>query len=118
MHDLISAILYHHERWDGRDYPEHLAGNQIPLLARIVGIMDAYRAMCSDRPYRQAMDRDEALAELIKGAGTQFDPELVKMFVELVRSGEDFQLRQAGWAPPLKLLWEPSRGGAKAYCLI
>ena len=96
MHDLISAILYHHERWDGQGYPEHLAGNQIPLLARIVGIMDAYRAMCSDRPYRQAMDRDEALAELIKGAGTQFDPGLVEMFVELVRSGEDFQLRQAG----------------------
>ncbi len=83
IQDLISAILYHHERWDGEGYPERLKGEQIPLMARIVGIMDAYRAMLSDRPYRKALTVEQANAELRKGAGTQFDPQLVEMFIEM-----------------------------------
>ncbi len=94
IQELVAAILYHHERWDGNGYPERLKGEQIPLMARIVGIMDAYRAMLSDRPYRKALTPQEANAELRKGAGTQFDPHLVEMFIEL--AGEpDQELKQA-----------------------
>ena len=96
IQDLISAILYHHERWDGNGYPERLKGEEIPLMARIVGIMDAYRAMRSDRPYRKALSVQQSLAELSKGAGTQFDPDLVSMFVELLGEGEEIRWRQAG----------------------
>lgn len=96
IQDLISAILYHHERWDGKGYPEKLAGEEIPVMARVVGIMDAYRAMLCDRPYRKALKPSEALEELRKGSGTQFDPNLVDIFIELNSSGEDQELRQAG----------------------
>ncbi|MHB8793640.1 MAG: HD domain-containing protein [Thermoleophilia bacterium] len=95
LQELISAILYHHERWDGTGYPDQLEGKQIPLMARIVGIMDAYRAMRSDRPYRKALSLNDALAELEKGAGTQFDPRLVKMFVNLAQADGKRDLREA-----------------------
>ncbi|RJQ46432.1 MAG: metal-dependent phosphohydrolase, partial [Gaiellales bacterium] len=65
-------------------YPERLKGEEIPVLARIVGIIDSYRAMVSDRPYRQALTQAEAIAELRKGAGTQFDPEMVELFIEAI----------------------------------
>jgi len=94
LSDLITAILYHHERWDGKGYPEQLEGKQIPLMARVVGIMDAYRAMRSDRPYRKALSVEESLVELEKGSSTQFDPSLVKMFVNIVRADEGTDLRQ------------------------
>ncbi|MHB8793639.1 MAG: HD-GYP domain-containing protein [Thermoleophilia bacterium] len=96
IQDLIQAILYHHERWDGKGYPEQLAGEEIPVMARIVGITDAYRAMLCDRPYRKALKPVDALEELRKGAGTQFDPKLVEIFVDLIGRGEDQELRQAG----------------------
>ncbi|MFA5801829.1 MAG: diguanylate cyclase [Thermoleophilia bacterium] len=97
LSDLITAILYHHERWDGKGYPEKLQGKQIPLMARIVGIIDAYRAMRCDRPYRKALTEKQAIAELRKGAGSQFDPRLVDLFVGLVESGrEDSGILQAG----------------------
>jgi diguanylate cyclase (GGDEF)-like protein len=95
LQELISAILYHHERWDGTGYPERLEGKQIPLMARIVGIMDAYRAMRSDRPYRKALSEEDTLAELEAGAGSQFDPRLVRMFVQLVRTEGRTDLREA-----------------------
>ncbi|MFA6001720.1 MAG: diguanylate cyclase [Thermoleophilia bacterium] len=96
LSDLITAILYHHERWDGKGYPEQLQGKQIPLMARIVGIMDAYRAMRSDRPYRKAMSEKQAVKELRKGAGTQFDPRLVDLFINLVEAKpEDSDIQQA-----------------------
>ncbi len=94
--DLISAILYHHERWDGMGYPERLQGEQIPLMARVVGIFDAYRAMRCDRPYRRALARKQAAAELRKGAGTQFDPELVEKFLDLVENNSCDLERKAG----------------------
>ncbi|MCL6106751.1 MAG: diguanylate cyclase [Actinobacteria bacterium] len=96
FHELISAILYHHERWDGNGYPDRLKGKEIPLMARIVGIIDAYRAMLSDRPYRKALSVTQAVEELERGSGTQFDPALVKIFVELVRKDLQENLRQAG----------------------
>ena len=67
-----------HERWDGQGYPDGLAGERIPLLARIVACCDAYNAMTSDRSYRKALPRAEAVAELRKCSSTQFDPRVVE----------------------------------------
>jgi len=71
-----------HERWDGKGYPDGIAGEQIPLLARIVSCCDAFNAMTSDRSYRQAMPQHEAVAELRRGRGTQFDPRVVDALIE------------------------------------
>jgi HD-GYP domain-containing protein (c-di-GMP phosphodiesterase class II) len=81
---IAQWILQHHERWDGTGYPQGLQGEKIPLACRILAIADAYDAMTSDRPYRKAMTREEAIAELKRCAGTQFDPELVDRFVAIV----------------------------------
>ena len=75
-----------HERWDGRGYPDGLAGEDIPLPARIVFCCDAYNAMTTDRPYREAMSRDDALAELHANAGTQFDPMVAAAVERVVKS--------------------------------
>jgi putative two-component system response regulator len=78
----VSPIVRaHHERWDGRGYPDGLRGDDIPIGARIVGIVDAYDAMTHDRPYRAGMSDDEALEELRRNRGAQFDPELTDLFV-------------------------------------
>jgi len=95
IQELVLAILYHHERWDGQGYPEGLEGNRIPRLARIVGIFDAYRAMRSDRPYRKALSRERAVAELRKGAGSQFDPEMVELFVARLQGDSAENLKEA-----------------------
>ena len=81
---IADWILKHHEWWDGRGYPLGIKGEEIPLECRILAIADAYDAMTSDRPYRQAVSREEALSELKRCAGTQFDPHLVAKFVEMV----------------------------------
>ncbi len=83
--DTLPGIRNHHERFDGRGYPDKLAGENISLLARILAIADTYDAMTSDRPYRKGLDVDFALSEIEKGAGTQFDPEMAMKFVELLR---------------------------------
>jgi HD-GYP domain-containing protein (c-di-GMP phosphodiesterase class II) len=88
--DLASIadwILKHHEWWDGDGYPLGLKGREIPLECRIMAIAEAYEAMTSDRPYRKAMSGIEAVAELQRCAGTQFDPELVEKFVSLLGAG-------------------------------
>lgn len=77
-------VLAHHERWDGKGYPKGLKGKEIPLQARIIAVADAYDAMISYRTYRKALTEDEAIHELIKNTGTQFDPDIVKLFVETV----------------------------------
>ncbi len=73
-------VLHHHERWDGTGYPEGLHGEEIPLGARIIFVADAYDAMTSDRVYRRRLSIDDALNELARCAGTQFDPEIVAAF--------------------------------------
>jgi hypothetical protein len=77
-----------HERWDGHGYPDGLAGQEIPLASRIVFCCDAYNAMTTDRPYRSALGRDEAIRELVDGAGTQFDPHVVEALIRVLGRGE------------------------------
>lgn len=81
--DILDGVLYHHERWDGAGYPEGIAGEDIPLVARLIALADAFDAMCSTRTYRSAMNEDQVLAELAEGVGRQFDPTLVPLFLEL-----------------------------------
>lgn len=81
---IANLILRHHEWWNGQGYPLGLAGERIPLECRILAISDAYDAMISDRPYRKAMSHEAAVAELRRGAGTQFDPRLADIFIDLL----------------------------------
>jgi HD-GYP domain-containing protein (c-di-GMP phosphodiesterase class II) len=82
-----AAIRHHHERWDGTGYPDGLRGDAVPLASRIVAIADAFDAITSPRPHRDARDQETALDVLSKNAGSQFDPSLVKEFVSVVRTG-------------------------------
>ncbi len=79
---IVPVILHHHEHWDGMGYPGRLKGEQIPLHARIVSVADAYDAMISNRSYRDGLDREVAVKELIKKKGSQFDPFIVDVFIE------------------------------------
>ena len=81
--DLAVHALHHHERWDGKGYPKGLKKTDIPLFSRIICIADAYEAMISKRPYKKAISRKDAIKELKRCAGTQFDPEIVKVFINL-----------------------------------
>lgn len=81
---ISEDILYHHERWDGKGYPNKLKGEEIPLLARIMAIIDAYEAMTSGRPYKKALSKEKALKELREQSGKQFDPGLVEKFIKSV----------------------------------
>ncbi len=82
--NVVPIIGHHHERFDGGGYPDGLSGAEIPVVAMIVSICDAYDAMTSDRPYRSAMQSSGAVSELRAGAGTQWDPELVGLFMAFV----------------------------------
>jgi diguanylate cyclase (GGDEF)-like protein/putative nucleotidyltransferase with HDIG domain len=84
LEDVIQAVGCHHERYDGSGYPRGLCGDEIPLLGRALAIADAYSAMSLDRPYRKALSDDEIVAEFEAGAGTNFDPHLAKVFVEML----------------------------------
>jgi len=90
-------ILLHHERWDGQGYPQGLQGQNIPFLCRLLALADAFDALTSDRPYRQAFTVPEALAEIEAQAGRQFDPDLSRQFIHL-----------AGSLDPKKLFHLPS----------
>ena len=81
---IAEYILYHHERWDGKGYPQGLRGADIPLLSRIIALVDAFDAMTNDRVYRSAMTKKEAIKEIRRNAGSQFDPEISKIFIENV----------------------------------
>jgi putative nucleotidyltransferase with HDIG domain len=87
--DLAPIIHAHHERWDGRGYPRGLAGQAIPLGGRIVAVAEAFEAMVRPTPYRKARTPDQALAEVLSCAGTQFDPEVARLFVEEYAANRD-----------------------------
>ena len=84
--EAARCCQYHHERWDGAGYPFGISGESIPLLARIICIADAYDAMTSVRPYRAGMPEEEALEEIFRNKGKQFDPVLAPLFCELMQA--------------------------------
>lgn len=86
--DTIPIIISHHERYDGNGYPRGIAGENIPVLGRVICIADAFDAMTTDRPYRKGLSVDQALYELKKHAGTQFDPVLVDKFIAIINRGD------------------------------
>jgi diguanylate cyclase (GGDEF)-like protein/putative nucleotidyltransferase with HDIG domain len=96
LRDISAWVLAHHERIDGRGYPHGLAGDLIPLEARILAVADAYEAMTADRAYRAALGHDAAQQELRDGAGTQFDPQVVEAFLEVLTQGRKTRRRQIG----------------------
>jgi ribonuclease P protein subunit RPR2 len=83
LHAAAELVRYHHETYDGTGYPEGLRGDEIPLVARVFAVVDAFDAMTTDRPYRKAMPVDQAVAELQRMAGSQFDPEVVRAWLPL-----------------------------------
>jgi HD-GYP domain-containing protein (c-di-GMP phosphodiesterase class II) len=94
LNDILPGVLYHHERWDGGGYPKGLAGEEIPLMARIIALADAFDAMSSNRTYREARSRREVLTEITQNAGRQFDPSLAPLFVTLDFQEYDLQVRE------------------------
>jgi putative nucleotidyltransferase with HDIG domain len=95
--EIAIAVRHHHERFDGTGYPEQRSGEDISELARLVAVADAYSAMTSDRPYRTALYREEARERLERGAGTQFDPEVVKAFVEVLERESESYAAGSDW---------------------
>jgi putative two-component system response regulator len=79
---VVDGVMYHHERYDGGGYPAGLAGENIPAIGRLLAVVDAYDTMTNDRPYRKGLGQDAALEQLRLGAGTQFDPHMVEVFIQ------------------------------------
>jgi len=106
--DIVRAgIRHHHERWDGNGYLDRLAGEGIPLIARILAVGDAFSAMTTTRPYRKALDIREALTRLEDAAGTQLDEALVRLFVDGIETDADAPL--PGVVAPARISWAPRR---------
>ena len=98
LRPLIPAVYHHHERWDGKGYPLGLAGEEIPMDARIMALADAYDAMTSSRPYRRALSHEVAVREIAQRAGTQFDPEIAQIFLEQLEGFKSAQRnRRTRW---------------------
>ena len=112
---VVPVVRHHHERWDGRGYPDGLRGDQIPMTARILSVVDCFDAVREDRQYRKAMTREQAVALIKSGSGTMYDPEVVRMFLEYLPQFETEIARQRKEAKParLKLDGKPSTGGLK-----
>lgn len=91
---IAQDILHHHERWDGKGYPDRLREEQIPLLSRIIAVVDSYDAMTNDRPYRRAMSVSDAVEELKRCAGSQFDPHIVSEFICMLKETPDTIFRK------------------------
>ena len=81
---IADYILHHHEKWDGTGYPEGLKEDNIPLLSRIITVVDSHDVMTHNRPYHKAMSNSEAKDELIRCSGTQFDPNIVNVFISML----------------------------------
>jgi diguanylate cyclase (GGDEF)-like protein/putative nucleotidyltransferase with HDIG domain len=100
--ETVPVVISHHERWDGKGYPRGIYGENIPILGRVICIADAFDAMTTDRPYRKGLSLEQAIYELKKNSGTQFDPTLVDVFIDMAHNGE---------LNTLKLENRPSFGG-------
>lgn len=92
--DIVIGAKYHHERYDGRGYPEGLSGENIPLVARIIGVADAYDAMTSNRSYREGLPQQIVRNEIIKGKGSQFDPVFAGVMLDIIDDDKDYNLRE------------------------
>ena len=90
--DTLDAIRHHHESWDGKGYPAGLSGEEIPITARVMAVADAFSAMTTDRPYRKGLTREVAISNLEKGAGRQWDPTFVRVFIEAITAPDLFSL--------------------------
>jgi HD-GYP domain-containing protein (c-di-GMP phosphodiesterase class II) len=88
LKDIIPGIRNHHETWDGKGYPDQLAGEQIPLLARIIGAADTFDAMTTTRPYQEAMELDYVLEKMKALSGSRFDPKVVEALLAAVNAGD------------------------------
>ena len=86
LKDSLSIILHHHENYDGRGYPHGISGPEIPLGSRIISIADTYDAMTSDRPYRKALSHEEAIQEIVRCKGKQFDAELIEIALDVLQN--------------------------------
>ena len=89
--DIAKIVRSHHERWDGQGYPDHLSGTAIPLASRMIAVADAFDAMTSFRSYRSCLSMEQARAELIRNKGTQFDPQLVDEFLEVLQGYDEIR---------------------------
>jgi putative nucleotidyltransferase with HDIG domain len=89
LQNVVPIIKHHHERYDGKGYPDKLMGENIPYFARIVSIADTYDAMTTNRPYRKALTVEESLREIDRCKGTQFDPELAELFIKMIQRDGD-----------------------------
>lgn len=97
LEHLQEGVYYHHERWDGNGYPEGLKGENIPIVARIISISDSYDAMNSDRVYRKRLDRDKIIERFEAASGTQFDPKLTELFVNMLKNGFSIDSSMDAW---------------------
>ena len=86
--NVVEGSRYHHERYDGRGYPDGLKGEEIPIYGRIIGVADAFDAMTANRVYRKQMDFGYVLNEMRNGRGTQFDPQIVDILLKLIDDGK------------------------------
>ncbi|MBN2073196.1 MAG: HD domain-containing protein [Actinobacteria bacterium] len=82
---IADAVLAHHENWDGSGYPRGLKGHRIPLLSRIISIVDSYDVMRSKKPYKDAINKEEAITQMVENSGTRYDPDLVKIFISIIK---------------------------------
>jgi HD-GYP domain-containing protein (c-di-GMP phosphodiesterase class II) len=110
----LPVIRHHHEWYNGSGYPDRLMGDEIPRLARILHVADAFEAMTADRPYRKALSKEQALAELRKFAGVQFDPECVDAFVK-TSWADEARDSDAGIVRPIPLIGQVAARQAAAY---
>ena len=92
---IAEYILHHHERWDGQGYPGGLSGEEIPILSRIITVVDSHDVMVHDRPYHKAMSHAEAVEELLRCSGSQFDPHIVTAFLQVLQEEKETQIRRS-----------------------
>ena len=92
--DIMVGARWHHERYDGKGYPDGLAANDIPLVARIIGVADAYDAMSSTRSYRGVLPQEVIRNEILKCAGSQFDPEIAAIMIKIIDEDTEYRFRE------------------------